>query len=82
MYISNFVFHSVSICQLHAHTCPLYNVLLEVVCCSFPRLFKHSYVRQVTELLFVSASVSEIRELNQNKVKKNSEIGYFPFLGI
>ena len=40
-------------CQLHAHTCPLYNVLLEVVCCCFSRnnLFtKHDYIRWVTEL--------------------------------
>ena len=30
--------------------------------------------------MFVSAAVSEIRELNQNKMKKkNSEIGYFQF---
>ena len=27
----SFVYHSVFLCQLHAHTCPLYNVLLEVV---------------------------------------------------
>ena len=30
--------------------------------------------------MFISAEVSEIRELNQNKMKeKNSEIGYFHF---
>ena len=29
--------------------------------------------------MFVSAAVSEIRELNQKKKKKNSEIGYFQF---
>ena len=48
------------------NTCPLYNVLFEVVCCCFPRnkLFKHAYARRVTELrfMFVSAVVSEIRE--------------------
>ena len=44
--------------------------------------FKHAYVRRVTELpsfMFVSAAVSELCELNQNKEKKNSEIGYFQF---
>ena len=75
-------------CQLHAHTCPLYNVLLEVVCCCFPRndillnitLFVTS--QGFISPVFVSAAVSEIRELNQNKkeiLKKNSEIGYFHF---
>ena len=29
--------------------------------------------------MFVNAAVSEIRELNQNKEKKNSEIDYFQF---
>ena len=29
--------------------------------------------------MFVNAAVSEIRELNQNKEKKNSEIDYFKF---
>ena len=75
-------------CQLHAHTCPLYNVLLEVVCCCFPRndillnitLFVAS--QGFISPVFVSAAVSEIRELNQNKKEipnKNSEIGYFHF---
>ena len=53
----------------------------------FPRkkLFTYFYVRQVTELISqpsfmcVSAAVSELRESNQNKKKKNSEIGYFQF---
>ena len=84
------------LCQLHTLTCPLYNVLLEVVCC-FPRnelfinmtLFigSQSYISPPS-FMFVSAAVSEIHELNQKKKKKKkekekkSEIGYFPFLGI
>ena len=44
-----FVFHSVFLCQLHAHTCPLYNVVLEVVC--FPR-FTHDDVHRVADLYF------------------------------
>ena len=73
-------------CQLHTHTCPYYNILLEVVCCCFPRndillnmtLFveSQSYISPPS-FMFVSAAVSEIHELNQNK--KNSEIGYFQF---
>ena len=71
---------SSTICQLHAHTCPLNNVLLEVVCCCFPRnkLFTyHDYVHRFNSLpsfMLVSAPVSEIRVFNQ---KKNSEIGDF-----
>ena len=30
--------------------------------------------------MFISAVVSEIHELNQNKKEKNSEIGYFQFI--
>ena len=67
--------------QLHAHTCPL---LLEVVCCCFPRkkivyillnmpmfVGSQSFISQPS-FMFVSAPVSEIHELNQN-----SEIRYF-----
>ena len=70
--------------------CPLYNVLLDIVCCCFPNcIFKLGTVRQVTELHLStkfhvgqtdSAAVSELRESNQNKEKeKNSEIDYFQF---
>ena len=47
IHVSSFVFHSVFLCQLHAHTCPLYNALLEVVCCCFPilTLYKHDVCR-------------------------------------
>ena len=79
MHVSSFIFHSVFLCQLHAHTCPLYNVLLEVVCCCFPRnnillnmtMFVGS--QSFTSFTFVNAMVSEIRELK----KKNSENDYF-----
>ena len=37
-----------------------------------------SFISQPSFML-VSAPVSEIRELNQNNKKKNSEIGYFQF---
>ena len=72
-------------------TCPLYNVLLEVVCCCFPRndIFKHDVVGSqsfISLLSFVriSAVVNELHESNQNKKKEkekknNSEIGYFQF---
>ena len=77
--------------QLHAHTCPLYNVLLEVVCCCFPRNYillnmpmfvgSQSFI-SLPSFMFVSAVVSEIRELKEKekeKKKKNSEIDYFHF---
>ena len=72
------------------NTCPLYNVLLEVVCCCFPRnkLFinmpmfvgSQSFI-SLPSFMFVSAVVSEIRELKKKKEKekKNSEIDYFQF---
>ena len=80
---------SVFLYQLHAHTCPLYNVLLEVVCCCFPRnniplnmpmfVGSQSFI-SLPSFMFVSAVVSEIRELKEKKKeKKNSEIDYFQF---
>ena len=39
----------------------------------------HSFI-SLSSFMFVSAAVSEIRELNQNKKKKNSEVvDYFQF---
>ena len=55
--------YQVSSSTVHAHTCPLW---LFVVF----HTFKHEVVHRITELhlsMFVSAAVSEIRELNQNK---------------
>ena len=68
------------------NTCPLYNVLLEVVCCCFPRnklpmfVGSQSFI-SLPSFMFVSAAVSEIRELREKekKKKKNSEIDYFQF---
>ena len=72
-------------------TCPLYNVLLEVVCqCCFPRndIFKHDVVGSqsfisLPSFMHISAAVNELHESNQNKKEKekknNSEIGYFQF---
>ena len=71
-------------------TCPLYNVLLEVVCCCFPRnnlnmpmfVGSSSSFISLPSFMFVSAVVSEIRELKEKekkKEKKNSEIDYFQF---
>ena len=70
----------------------LYNVLLEVVCCYFPRnnillnmpmfVGSQSFI-SLPSFMFASAVVSEIHELNQNKEKKEkkkSEIGYFQFI--
>ena len=61
------------------NTCPLYNVLLEVVCCCFPRLLNmpmfvgsHSFISPPSFML-VSAVVSEIRKLNQNKKEEEEE---------
>ena len=73
----------------YMHMCPLYNVLLEVGCCCFPRniLLNMTFVRSRSSLsppsfTFVSAAGSGICELNQNKKEKeknNSKIGYFDF---
>ena len=82
-----------SFVSIHAHTCPLYNVLLEVVCCCFLRnelfinmmLFigSQSFI-SLPSVMFVNATVSEIRKLNQNKEKekekKNSVSTLRPFL--
>ena len=83
------IFH-ILIRRIFTFTC---NVLLEVVCC-FRIVYillnmascvgSQSYISPPS-FMFVSAAISGIRELNQNKEKKNSEIGYFnlaPFLGI
>ena len=60
-------------------------VLLEVVCC-FPRNKLFTFIGSQSfisppSFMFVSAAVSEMCELNQNKKKekKNSEIDYFQF---
>ena len=82
VHVSSFAFHSVFLYQLHAHTCPLYNLLLEVVCCCFPRnnillnmpmfIGSQSFI-SLPSFMFVSAVDSEIRELKE-KEKKNSEM--------
>ena len=85
-HVSSFVFHSVFLRQLHAHTCPLYNVLLEAFCCCFLRnnillnmpmfVGSQSFI-SLPSFMFVSAVVSEIRESNRKKEKKkNPEIDY------
>ena len=79
--------------QLHAHTCPLYNVLLEVVFqeinCFYIPLNMPMFVGSqsfisLPSFMFVSAVVSEIRELKkEKKKKKNSEMANLTtFLGI
>ena len=86
---SSTVFFFVS--YMHIYTCPLYNVLLEVVCCCFPRnnillnmpmfVGSQSFI-SLLSFMFVSAVGSEIRELKEKekeKKKKNSEIDYFQF---
>ena len=57
----------------------LFVVVFELSCVG-----SQSYISPPS-FMFVSAAISGIRELNQNKEKKNSEIGYFnlaPFLGL
>ena len=70
---------------MHIATCPLYNVLLEVVCCCFPRnklpmfVGSQSFI-SLPSFMFVSAMVSDIRKLKKEKEKeKNSEMDYFQF---
>ena len=57
-------------------------VFQEVICLNMPMFVgSQSFISQPS-FMFVSAPVSEIRESNQNKKKKekmNSEIGYFQF---
>ena len=72
-------------CQLHAHICPLYNVLFEVVVVfqeihtlNMPMFVGSQSFISLPSFMFVSAAVSELRESNQNK-EKNSEIDYFQF---
>ena len=82
VHVSSFAFHSVFLYQLHAHTCPLYNVLLEVVCCCFPRnnillnmpmfVGSQSFI-SLPSFMFVSAVVSQIRELKEKKEKEEKE---------
>ena len=69
------------------------NVLLEVVCCCFPRnnillnmpmfVGSQSFI-SLPSFMFISAVVREIRKLKEKKKKKkNSEIANLtPFLGI
>ena len=87
IYVSSFVFHGVFLCELHPHTCPLYNVLLEVVFQQNEFLNKTLFVGSqsfisLTSFMLVNAVVSEVCELNRNKEKKKkkkSEIDYFQF---
>ena len=52
-------------------------VFQEINCLNIPMFVgSQSFISQPS-FMFVSAPVSEIRESNQNKKKKNSEIGYF-----
>ena len=77
MHVSSFVFHSVFLCQLHAHTCtcPLYNVLFKVVVVVFREIIVYILLNMtlfvgsqsfisLPSFMLVSAPVSE---LNQNK---------------
>ena len=77
-------FSSSTLCQLHAHTYAIQNVLAKTVFREIHN-FNHDNIRRVTELFslyqVVGAAVSEIRKSNQNKEKeKNFE--NWPFLGI
>ena len=82
--VISFAFYAIPIFHILAFTC---NVLLEVVCCCFPRneLFMYvnmTFVRSQSfisppSFMFVSAVVSEICELNQKEKEKNNWL--FPF---
>ena len=69
------------------NTCPLYNVLLEVVCCrnnillNMPMFVGSQSFISLPSFMFVSAVVSEIRELKEKK-EKLSISNLTPFLGI
>ena len=65
-HVSSFVFYSVFLCQLHAHTCPLYNVWLDVNMMMF--VGSQSFI-SLPGFMLVSASVCDIRESKQNKEK-------------
>ena len=72
MHVSSFVFHSVFLCQLHAHTCPfiMYCSRLFVAVFIVYNTFKHDIVHWVTEVHLSTkfhAPVCEIGKLNQNK---------------
>ena len=66
------------ISYMHIHG-PLYNVLLQVVCCCFPRnnillnmpmfVGSQSFI-SLPSFMFVSAVVSEIRELKEKEKKE------------
>ena len=76
--LSSKVFFFVSYMQIR----PLYNVLLEVErnCLHMTLFVRSQSFFSPPSFMFVSAAVSEIRELNQNnKEEKNSEIRYFQF---
>ena len=89
IHVSSFVFHSVFLCQLHAHTYAIKNVLAEIVFLWFSK--KYSVYIIVTMMMFVtsqsfiplpsfSAAVSEIHNLNQNKKKfENSNFQFTTF---
>ena len=85
---SSTVFFFVSYMHIHVHVpfimyCSrlLVVVFQEINCLHMPMFVRsQSFISQL-RFMFVIAPVSEIRESNQNKKKKenNSEIGYFQF---
>ena len=91
--VASFVFHSAFLCELHAHTCPLYNVLFEVLCCCFPKIIVNILLNMpmfigsqsfisLPSFMFVTALVSEIRESRQRIILKLDISNLTPFLGI
>ena len=78
-HVLSFVFHSLFLCQLHAHTYANQNVLAEtffVVSREMQCLHNFVFVGprsfiSLPSFMFVSTAVSEIRESNRNKKKKN-----------
>ena len=73
MHVSSSVFHSGFLGQLHAHTCPLFMYCSRLFDCLHMPMFvgSQSFISPPS-FMFVSAAVSEIRELNQNKEEENN----------
>ena len=55
-------------------------VFQEINCLNMPMFVGSQSFISLPSFMFVSAVLSEIRELNQKKKKKNSEICYFRFI--
>ena len=79
---SSTVFFFVSYMHMHAPFimyCCFVVVFQEINCLHIPMFVGLQSFISLPSFMFVSAAVSEIRESNRKKEKKNSEIDYFQF---